>query len=161
MQKMNLSENVKSEVGTASIGEAWKLLYEMKSDKCFFAVTEWKEIVSFDQYDLPQFNLNVFPKLLKDFIISVSEFTQTPADLSAICLIGMLSVSLQNKFEVEPVSGWKESLNTYTTVLLGPSNRKSAVFNLLMSPVLKYQQELEIEYNKKMKDNTYYYYGKK
>lgn len=153
MRQMNLNEKVKNEVGTASIGEGWKLLYEMKSDKSFFTVTDWKEIVSFDEYDLLQFNLNVFPKLLKDFIISVSDFTQTPTDLSAICLLGMLSVSLQNKFEVEPVKGWTESLNTYTTVLLGPSNRKSAVFNLLMSPVLKYQQELEIEYNKKMKDN--------
>lgn len=150
---MKLNENVKNEVKTAPLGESWKLFYEMKSDKCFFTVQEWKNIVDFEEYDLPEFDLSIFPKLLKDFIVSISDFTQTPSDLSAICLIGMLSVSLQNKFEVEPVQGWTESLNTYTTVLLGPSNRKSAVFNLFMAPVLNYQQELENAYNKKEKEN--------
>lgn len=143
----------KTEVGTAPIGDSWKLLYEMKSDKCYLEVQEWKDIVSFDEYDLPKFNLNIFPQTLKDFILSVSGSTQTPYDLSAICLIGALSVSLQRKFVVAPNDTWKEPLNTYTTVLMGPSNRKSAVFSLFMSPILKYQQKLEIEYNEQLKEN--------
>lgn len=148
-----LEKTVTTKLSRETEAEFNKLMYEMNSDKCYFTVSDWEKIVSFDEYDLPKFDLNVFPDSLKRFIISVSDFTQTPDDLAAICLIGMLSVSLQNKFEVEPIKGWSESLNTYSTVLLGPSNRKSAVFNLFMTLVLSYQQELEVQYNKKMKEN--------
>lgn len=153
MQMHDEKKKNKVKVSEVQVDESLKIIYELKSDKCYHSVAAWEKIVDFDEYDLPKFNLEVFPKPLKDFIVSVSNFTQTPTDLAAICLIGMLSISLQNKFKVEPVQGWSESLNTYSTVLLGPSNRKSAVFNLLMEPALKYQQELEMQYNKQMKEN--------
>ena len=50
---MKLNENVKNEVEMAPIGESWKMLYELKSDKCFFTV-------SYRCISMPISSLNAF-----------------------------------------------------------------------------------------------------
>lgn len=103
---------------------------------------EWQPPITFEESILNQFDVNVFPDTLKNMVLAVSRFTQTPTDLAAICLIGVLSTALQKKFHVEPIEGWKEPLNTYTAVLLQASNRKSTVFGLMMGPLFDYESNL-------------------
>lgn len=103
---------------------------------------EWQPPITFEESALKQFDVNVFPNTLKDMVLAVSRFTQTPVDLAAICLIGVLSTVLQKKFHVEPIKGWQEPLNTYTAVLLQASNRKSTVFRLMMGPIFDYESNL-------------------
>ncbi|MGE7942213.1 YfjI family protein [Lysinibacillus xylanilyticus] len=103
---------------------------------------EWQPPITFEESALKQFDVNVFPNTLKNMVLAVSRFTQTPVDVAAICLIGVLSTVLQKKFHVEPIEGWKEPLNTYTAVLLQASNRKSTVFGLMMGPLFDYESNL-------------------
>lgn len=103
---------------------------------------EWEPPITFEESILKEFDVNIFPNPLKNMVLAVSHFTQTPIDLAAICLIGVLSTVLQKKFHVEPVEGWKEPLNTYTAVLLQASNRKSTVFGLMMRPLFDYESKL-------------------
>ncbi|TQR31709.1 DUF3987 domain-containing protein [Lysinibacillus sphaericus] len=103
---------------------------------------EWQPPITFEELTSKQFDVNVFPSTLKNMVLSVSRFAQTPVDLAAISLIGVLSTALQKKFHVEPTKGWKEPLNTYTAVLLQPSNRKSTIFGLMMGPIFEYESNL-------------------
>lgn len=103
---------------------------------------EWQPPITLEESALKQFDVNIFPNTLKNMVLAVSRFTQTPIDLASICLIGVLSTVLQKKFHVEPINGWKEPLNTYTAVLLQASNRKSTVFGLMMRPLFDYESNL-------------------
>ena len=59
---------------------------------------EWQPPITFEESALKQFDVNVFPNTLKNMVLAVSRFTQTPVDLAAVCLIGVLSTVLQKSF---------------------------------------------------------------
>ncbi|MDL0421929.1 YfjI family protein, partial [Caldibacillus thermoamylovorans] len=103
---------------------------------------EWEIPVPFNTYNLPKFDSQVFSPTIKDMVESVAKFTQTPVDLPAIIAFGVLSTVLSKKFFVEPKKGWKEPLNTYTTVLMESSNRKSAAYNAMTEPIYLYEKDL-------------------
>ncbi|MGG3162153.1 YfjI family protein [Geobacillus stearothermophilus] len=112
---------------------------------------EWETPVPFSTYDLPKFDSQVFSPTIKDMVESVAKFTQTPVDLPAIIAFGVLSTVLSKKFFVEPKKGWKEPLNTYTTVLMESSNRKSAAYNAMTEPIYLYEKDLISEMKPKIK----------
>ncbi|WP_338449313.1 DUF3987 domain-containing protein [Niallia oryzisoli] len=102
---------------------------------------EWEQPVYFDEYLLPEFPSNIFPRWLSDYIEGVAESTQTPIDMPSMCAISVLSIAVAKKFEVNPYGSWIEPLNTYTATLMGPAQRKSAVFDLMIKPILNYEQD--------------------
>lgn len=114
---------------------------------------EWQPPITFEKPTLKEFDVTIFPNALKNMVLSVSRFTQTPVDLAAMCLIGVLSTALQKKFHVEPVLGWREPLNTYTAVLLQASNRKSSVFSLMTGPIFDYELDLIKSHQEQQKKN--------
>ncbi|WP_346200246.1 YfjI family protein [Caldifermentibacillus hisashii] len=103
---------------------------------------EWEIPVPFNTYNLPKFDSQVFSPTIKDMVESVAKFTQTPVDLPAIIAFGVLSTVLSKKFFVEPKKGWKEPFNTYTTVLMESSNRKSSAYNAMTEPIYLYEKDL-------------------
>lgn len=109
----------------------------------------WQEPVHFDEYKLPTFNVDVFPRWLREYIQGVSESTQTPIDAACMAAISILSTILSKKFSVNITEDWSESLNTYAVLALPPGNRKSSVFKLMQLPIITYEREererLEIE----------------
>ena len=114
---------------------------------------EWEQPVFFDEYLLPGFPSNIFPKWLSDYVEGVAESTQTPRDMASMAAISVLSIATAKKFEVNPYGSWIESLNTYTATLMGPGQRKSAVFDFMIRPILNYEKEererLRIEVRKR------------
>lgn len=103
---------------------------------------EWEIPVPFDTHALPKLDSAIFTPTIKKMIDAVANFTQTPVDLPAIIAIGVLSTIVSKKFVVEPSKGWKEPLNTYTTVLLESSTRKSAAYNAMSEPIYLYENDL-------------------
>ncbi|MEH7489243.1 phage NrS-1 polymerase family protein [Priestia megaterium] len=114
---------------------------------------EWERPVSFDEYELPVFPSNIFPKWLSDYVEGVAESTQTPKDMACMGAISCLSIATAKKFEVSPYGSWVEPLNTYTATLMGPAQRKTAVFDFMIKPILEYEQDererLRIEVRKR------------
>ncbi|KAB2494244.1 DUF3987 domain-containing protein [Priestia endophytica] len=100
----------------------------------------WEQPVSFDEYLLPEFPSTIFPRWLSEYIEGVAESTQTPIDMASMAAISILSIATAKKFEVNPYGSWIEPLNTYTATLMGPAQRKSAVFDLMIKPILNYEQ---------------------
>ena len=59
--------------------------------------------------------------------------------------LSILSVCLQGKYRVQGKADWLEPLNTYALVIATPSERKSAVLNMMLRPVNSY----ETQYNQR------------
>lgn len=102
---------------------------------------QWEEPVYYDKYDLPAFNVEIFPNWLKDFIIAVAVSTQTPVDMAAMAALTILSIALAKNYEINPYGDWIEPLNTYCLTLMGPANRKSSVFREMCLPVIQFEKE--------------------
>lgn len=102
---------------------------------------EWDEPIKYDEHSLPEFNVDVFPAWLKNFVIAVAETTQTPAEMPSMAAISILSIALTKNYEINPYGDWVEPLNTYCLTLMGPANRKSSVFREMSSPVIQFQKE--------------------
>jgi putative DNA primase/helicase len=102
----------------------------------------WPEIESFDVLDLPAFPTHVLPDVLRHFVEAESHSTQTPPDLAALLSLSVCSVGIARRVVVEPRPGWREPVNLFTAVLLGPGNRKSAVFADTMKPLRELEGEL-------------------
>lgn len=104
-------------------------------------VYEWERPISFDDYMLPPFPTEIFPGFLRKQVEGIAETTQTPKDLAAMAAFSVLSITAAKKFEVGITGSWTEPINTYMLTLMGPANRKSAVFNLMTEPILNFEKE--------------------
>ncbi len=102
---------------------------------------EWQEPIQFDDYMLPPFPVDVFPKWLRIYVEGVAESTQTPIDAPGMAAISVLSTALTKRFYVRLTGEWSESLNTYTILALPPGNRKSSVFKALLEPIMHYEKD--------------------
>lgn len=110
---------------------------------------EWETPVPFSTFDLPMFDSDVFSPTIKDMVESVAKFTQTPVDLPAIIAFGVINCTEQEIF-CRTKKSWKEPLNTYTSVLMESSNRKSAVYKTMTEPIYLYEKDLMSEMKPKI-----------
>lgn len=112
----------------------------MDNNEYFF---EWENPIPLNNHSLPTFDTSIFPQWLKEYIEGVAEETQTPIDAPSFGALMMLSTILGGSFIVKPNNtSWKESTILFAVVALDPSNRKSAVFKMLMDPIISFEQEI-------------------
>ena len=101
---------------------------------------EWDLPISFDEHICRSF-LNIYPTWLQQYVEAVAETTQTPKDMAAMAAISVLSIPAAKKFKIRIKDNWMEPLNTYTVVLMGPGNRKSAVHGEMTKPIWDFEEE--------------------
>ncbi|AND42626.1 YfjI family protein [Cytobacillus oceanisediminis] len=151
-EKLAMQENrKKSEGNTELFNDVVKALETDRVSKPSLSEEEeWSMPVTFDEYDTIPFPIEIFPATIQNMVKAVAIDTQTPIDLAAMVCIGVLSTALSKKFAIEPKTGWKEPLNTYTATLLPSGLRKSAVYNAMTKVLYKYAQELYEEMEPKI-----------
>ena len=112
--------NSKDGVGTKSISEM-----------------SWEDPILFDNYEVPEIPCDLLPNSLSKFASELADYTETPAGLSVMTVISVLSIALQKKFIVKPreKDSYKETVNIYAISTLISGNRKSAVFNSCTKPI--------------------------
>lgn len=66
---------------------------------------EWPDITPFDTLDTPAFPVDALPPPLADYVNALSEFTQTPPEMSGLLSLGILSTAFQGRYEVEVIRG--------------------------------------------------------
>ena len=115
-------------------------VYSGKSD----SEIKWETPIPFDEFTLPPFPVETLPKVVRDYVLAVSESTQTPVDMSASSALGVLSICTQGKYRIRGKQDWVEPLNLYIVIIAEPSERKSAVISFSTRPV----NEFESGYNK-------------
>ncbi len=89
---------------------------------------------------LPDFPVEL-PCLVGNMVRGVAEETQTPADLAGCLALAVLATAA-GRVKVCVRGHWREPVNIYTAIALPPGNRKSAVFDLMVQPLLDAEKAL-------------------
>lgn len=101
----------------------------------------WENPIPFSRYGHVSFPADALPADLAEYVLAVSESTQTPVDMAGTAVLSILSVCLQGKYRVQGKPDWQEPLNTYALVIATPSERKSAVLNQMLRPINAYESQ--------------------
>lgn len=101
--------------------------------------TPLNNLVSTESMDFP---LESFPIDLQEYIKSVADFIQVDTAMVGTLLLAILSSCVMGKVTVSHMNtNHVESVNLYTTIISKPAERKTAVLNQLMRPLVKYEVE--------------------
>ncbi|MGN1114372.1 MAG: DUF3987 domain-containing protein, partial [Oscillospiraceae bacterium] len=102
----------------------------------------WEMPVPFDDYDLPPFPVEALPVHIGEFVLSLSESVQAPADLAANACLSVMSVAAQGKYKIQAKPDWIEPVNLECLSIMKSSERKSAVANQVIKPLNIYETEM-------------------
>ena len=104
---------------------------------------EWEMPILFDDYETPKITASILPSPLKEFAQELATSTETPEGMSVMAILSVAATAIQGKFEVmaQEGSGHKETVNLYTIITLPPANRRSAVLNACIAPLVEWEKE--------------------
>lgn len=91
--------------------------------------------------DLPSFPIPALPDWIGEYAARLAEQTQTPPDLAGCLALAVLAVAGGGRVWVR-TRAWKEPVNIFTVIALGPANRKSEVFAQMTAPIRAAEREL-------------------
>ena len=92
------------------------------------------------------FPIHVLPNNLQQVIWRVHAETQAPPPLIASSLLGTMSLSCQDLYDVEPKTNMRHPISLYQMILAESGERKSTVDRYLMSGIRDLEAEWETEY---------------
>ena len=121
--------------------EALKKAIEGRERKILTSFVPFVPFVDIDAHKLPAFPIDSLPPVLKDYVLAVAESKQVSPDMVAVSCLAVVALSVQGKFEVLPLNGWKEPLGLYVIVIAPPSERKSPVLREVTAPVYEYEDQ--------------------
>lgn len=101
----------------------------------------WGEFEPLRDRAVPEFDPEVLPPVLSDFVKAVSLSTQTPPDLAASVSLAACAAAAARLVDVEARPGFVEPINLFVAPILDPANRKSAVFSVCTKPLMEVEQE--------------------
>jgi len=112
---------------------------------------EWAHPIPLENSLLAPWPQGVFPALLEEFVIEVSESTETPIELAALTALAVLGTAAHGKYRVHIIHSYFEPVNIWTCVALPSGNRKTAVLGTLVKPLIKEENDMREEIATKIK----------
>jgi hypothetical protein len=91
---------------------------------------------------LPMFPIQCFPDWIAEFVEAVAEDTQTPGDMAAVIILGVLSIPCNKVYKIEGKPGWQEPMSLYCASIAKPGERKSAIMAHIAKPIYEYEAEI-------------------
>ncbi|MGI5259128.1 DUF3987 domain-containing protein [Streptomyces angustmyceticus] len=91
---------------------------------------------------LPRFPVDALPGWLREQVVALAEFTQTPPDMAATMGLAALSTAAGGRVHVRIRPGWTEQSNLYLVCAMPPASRKSDVFSAMTAPIYRIEDEL-------------------
>lgn len=113
-------------------------IFKLKNE---LIVPKWKAPLPFNEVNLPPFPVKSLPWPLGEWVNAVSQNTETPTDMAAVCALAVLSCTVQGKFVVSPKSHYSEPLNLYFLIVANSGERKSAIVRLMTQPIYQYERK--------------------
>lgn len=113
-------------------------IFKLKNE---LIVPKWKAPLPFNEVNLPPFPVKSLPRPLGEWVTAVSQNTETPTDMAAVCALAVLSCTVQGKFVVSPKSHYSEPLNLYFLIVANSGERKSAIVRLMTQPIYQYERK--------------------
>lgn len=91
-------------------------------------------------YEMPPFPVDALPPRIADWVRATAEETQTPPDLAALAVVGVLSAAALG---VPPVDcgAWREELSLNILIAMPSGDRKSAVLEAASAPLRRLERE--------------------
>ena len=85
-------------------------------------------------------DIEMLPKVLKDYLKAVSECGQTPPEMCILPLLSVLAMCVQGKCKVKQhLNDFTHELTLYTLTIAPSGNRKSPALRYFLQPVYDYQ----------------------
>ena len=113
-------------------------IFKLKNE---LIVPKWKAPLPFNEVNLPPFPVKSLPWPLGEWVTAVSQNTETPTDMAAVCALAVLSCTVQGKFVISPKSHYSEPLNLYFLIVANSGERKSAIVRLMTQPIYQYERK--------------------
>jgi len=107
-------------------------------------VLAWDQPIPFGRYDVPGFPLEAIPKrlcALREFCEAVAESLQVPVDSVVFLVLAVGGAALAKRIEVHVLPDWTEPVNIFVVVVMESGERKSAVFRIVVAPLIEFEQE--------------------
>lgn len=104
----------------------------------------WAEPVPLDGPSrlLPAFPVDALPGWCGEFVGSLAESTQTPADFGGMFCLAALSAAAADRVVVDVRADWVEPVNIFVVVASPPGTLKSAVVKRVVKPIEDYEELL-------------------
>jgi len=107
--------------------------------------------------DTTEFPVEVLPPWLAEMTQGIATHTETPLAMAGCVALGMLGTVSQKQYQVEVEDGYTESLSIWPCVAMKTGQRKSAVINAMIKPIVDYEakqhKELTPEVNRNISKN--------
>lgn len=91
---------------------------------------------------LPPFPVDAFPEAVAAMVVAVAEATQTDPAMAAVSALTALSGCTGGHAEIAVRSGWREPLCLYTATIAHSGERKSAVQQAMVRPIIEAEAAL-------------------
>lgn len=101
----------------------------------------WEAPISLDAAVTPEWPRDTFPGPIQAFVDALSESTQTPIELPAAAVLGILSTATQGKFQVHVGADHYEPVQVWPCPVLESGSRKTSVFKAAIAPLAAYQRQ--------------------
>jgi len=88
------------------------------------------------------FPTDALPAPYNDYAEALAVATQTPVDMAAVCVLGVLSAACGGRARIQPRGGWREPAHLYLLPVMAPGSRKSAVIAAVTRPLFTAEQAL-------------------
>ena len=93
-------------------------------------------------HSLPPFPVDAPPEVIAAQVRAVAEFTQTDPGMEGTSALSVLAACGGGRCQLEIRPGWREPGNLWTVTIAEPGERKSAVQEKMVAPLLDAEQEL-------------------
>ncbi len=135
-----ISEKEGQNIALELLGEMKRKIL-VKLDPITTQTDDWSNRVSLEMEALPQWQEDLLPSPLKEFVSELSRATETPKELSALLSLSIIATTAHGKFRVKVKSDYFEPVNIWTCVALSPGNRKTAVLGALTKPLIEWESQ--------------------
>lgn len=91
---------------------------------------------------IPPFPVDALPGLIEEMVCAVAEATQTNPAMAATSALSALAACVGGRVEIQIRRGWEEPMCLYTATVAAPGERKSAVQQIMIRPILDTEAKL-------------------
>lgn len=103
----------------------------------------WEAPLLFGCFETPELPPELLPGIFGEYAAALSDGLQTPATMAVLYTVAVLSLALQRKFKVSPFGDdYSEPVCAWVTILADSGERKSALIQRLLKPVLLHEAKL-------------------
>lgn len=101
-------------------------------------LSPWPDFIDFDEQP-PDLPVGILPGILGEFSEGLAHATQTPRELAAVNVLGVVALAVQHKLIVRVKPDYCEGLNLFAIVASEPGERKSAVVSACKAPLVEWE----------------------